>query len=299
MDFLCYLHPAWKPLIRPADPTRAWMDATPHAFAYRCLPLNIANAHGWEVLTPTGFSAYWRGGDRPDDVIIRPDPGMTDIARPVGLFGQATFTIHIQGLFRTPPGWNLMVGPSPNSAKDGVAALSGVIETDWSPYTFTMNWRFTRRNHWVRFEANEPICFLMPVQRDALERMEPKFVPLSANPDLERQFAAWSRSRDTFQADVKEKPPASTSDQWQKRYYRGLNMDDRQGVADHQAKLRLKAFADGAPAPESDQTDLDQAIIELVQAVKSGRQPDRTSLVSAGLSPAAADKIFQMADGLA
>jgi Family of unknown function (DUF6065) len=29
---------------------RAWMDATDQRFAYRCLPLNIANAHGWEIL---------------------------------------------------------------------------------------------------------------------------------------------------------------------------------------------------------------------------------------------------------
>jgi hypothetical protein len=28
------------------------MDASPEAFAYRCLPLNIANAHGWGILTP-------------------------------------------------------------------------------------------------------------------------------------------------------------------------------------------------------------------------------------------------------
>ena len=82
MDFLCYLHEAWQPLIRPAEPTRAWMDATPEAFAYRCLPLNIANAHGWEILTPFGFEAYWRGGAAPGDVIVRPDAGMPSMAAP-------------------------------------------------------------------------------------------------------------------------------------------------------------------------------------------------------------------------
>src|SRR5580704_15267055 len=213
MDFLCYLHEGWHPLIRPAEPTRAWMDASPDAFAYRCLPLNIANAHGWEVLTPAGFWAYWRGGGGTEDVIIRKDPDMPAFAAPVSLFGQATLTIHIQGLFRTPPGWNLMAGGSPNRAKDGVAPLSGVIETDWAPYTFTMNWRFTRRNHWVRFEAGEPICFIQPTQRDALERMNPKFVPLNDNPEAARQFAAWSQSRNQFQAKVAEKPPLANTDQ--------------------------------------------------------------------------------------
>ena len=88
MDFLCYLHEGWHPLIRPAEPTRPWMDATPEAFAYRCLPLNIANAHGWEILTPVGFEAYWRGGSSTADVIVRPDAGMPSSSAPVSLFGQ-------------------------------------------------------------------------------------------------------------------------------------------------------------------------------------------------------------------
>jgi hypothetical protein len=304
VDFLCYLHDAWKPLIRPAEPTRAWMDATSEAFAYRCLPLNIANAHGWEILTPVGFAAYWRGGDRVEDVIIRPDAGMPEISAPVPLFGQATFTIHIQGLFRTPPGWNLMVGGSPNSAKDGVAPLSGVIETDWSPYTFTMNWRFTRRNHWVRFEANEPICFIQPVQRAALERMDPKLVPLSANPDLLRQFDAWSASRSAFQSQVAKEPPKTASDQWQKRYYRGLDMDDRQGIADHHSKLRLKPFVPGHAAPSKsndervriDAKKLETAMTALIQAVRRNRTFDAKMLLDAGVPRPVADRIMRAAD---
>ena len=41
-------------------------------------------------------------------------------------------------------GWNTFVTGPMNGIKDGIAPLSGVIETDWSPYSFTMNWRFTR-----------------------------------------------------------------------------------------------------------------------------------------------------------
>jgi hypothetical protein len=300
MDFLCYLHEGWHPLIRPAEPTRPWMDATPEAFAYRCLPLNIANAHGWEILTPSGFEAYWRGGATTADVIIRSDAGMPLASAPVSLFGQATFTIHIQALFRTPPGWNLFAGGSPNSAKDGLAPLSGVIETDWSPYTFTMNWRFTRRNHWIRFEAGEPICFIQPTQRDALERMNPKFVALNDNPEAARQFAAWSKSRNSFQAKVAEKPPASTSEQWQKRYYRGLDMDDKPGVPDHRAKLRLSPFVHGVPEEAApivavDQDRLEQAIATLTASVRNGTGFDPGLLTSAGLPKVSADRIVRAA----
>jgi hypothetical protein len=304
MDFLCYLHEGWHPLIRPAEPTRPWMDRTPEAFAYRCLPLNIANAHGWEILTPVGFEAYWRGGSSTADVIVRSDAGMPSSSAPVSLFGQGTFTIHVQGLFRTPPGWNLLAGGSPNSAKDGVAPLSGVIETDWAPYTFTMNWRFTRRNHWVRFEAREPICFIQPAQRDALERMNPKFVPLSDNPDAARQFAAWSQSRNSFQAKVAEKPPSAPTDQWQKRYYRGLDMDDKPGVPDHQAKLRLKPFVQGVPEEAApplmvDPDRLEQAIVGVIASIRAGTDVEADVLTAAGLPRAMADRITRAAYALA
>lgn len=302
MDFLCYLHEGWQPLIRPAEPTRPWMDATPEAFAYRCLPLNIANAHGWEILTPVGFEAYWRGGATTADVIIRSDRGMPAASAPVSLFGQGTLTIHIQALFRTPPGWNLFAGGSPNSAKDGIAPLSGVIETDWSPYTFTMNWRFTRRNHWVRFEANEPICFIQPAQRDALERMNPKFVALNDNPEAARQFAAWSASRNSFQAQVAEKPPAANADQWQKRYYRGLDMDDKTAVPDHRAKLRLKPFVHAAPEDATPPGSIDPDRLERALAILATCVREETSfnvelLTAVGLPKATAQRIIQAAFG--
>jgi hypothetical protein len=305
MDFLCYLHPGWNPRIRPAEATRPWMDATPEAFAYRCLPLNIANAHGWEVQCPCDFDAYWNGGPLVGDVKVRVSPKVPEADRPVSLFGQATITFHIQGLFRTPPGWNLWVGGSPNTAKDGISPLNGVIETDWSPYTFTMNWRFTRRNHWVRFKAGDPICFLFPVQRDALERMEPKLVPIESNPELGAQFTAWTQSRNSFQAEVAKKPPSAPTDQWQKRYYRGLDMKNRAGTPDHHAKLRLKPFEPGTASPESptrldiEPAKLGVALRRVADGLRDGIPAERmvAYLTDAGLPPDVADQIVHAADG--
>src|SRR5580692_8143916 len=105
----------------------------------------------------------------------------------------AILTFHVEGLFRTPPGWNLWVGGSPNRPKDGIYPLTGIVETDWAPYTFTMNWRFTRPNHWVRFEAEEPICFVFPIQRGYLEEVTPRLMPMESDPEVLRQFAEWSR----------------------------------------------------------------------------------------------------------
>jgi len=248
VDLICYLHPGWEPLIRPAEASRDWMTATPDSFAYRCLPLNIANAHGWEILSPCAFEARWTGGTGTDQVDIRLSPGVKPDMAPVSLFGQGILTFHIAGLFRTPPGWNLWVGGSPNRPKEGVYPLTGIVETDWAPYTFTMNWRFVRRNHWVHFEAGEPVCFFFPVQRGYLQNVNPKFTPMESDPEVMRQFKEWGRSRDEFHARMARGASRSGSDTWQKNYYRGLDIDNRPGATDHSTKLRLKPFTDLRPA---------------------------------------------------
>lgn len=247
MELVCYLHPGWDPAIRPAEATRDWMDRTHDGFAYRCLPLNIANAHGWEVLSPCDFAATWRGGNELRDVVIMLPPDTPPALAPVSLFGFGVLTFHIFGIFRTPPGWNLWVGGSPNAAKDGLAPLTGIIETDWSPYTFTMNWRFTRPGHTVAFAKGEPICFIFPVERAAIERFQPRFAPMTEA--VMAQFKAWQASRDAFRLAMQQNPNVAKADSWQKRYYRGLDMDDRQAVPDHRVRLRLPPFAAaGTPA---------------------------------------------------
>ncbi len=254
MEFTCYLHPAWKPLIRPAGVKRDWMEAATEAFPHRCLPLNIANAHGWEVATPCGVEASWNGGALPGDVTVRVDEGADPITAPVAIFGQGVLTFHVMGIFRTPPGWNLWIGGPPNQPKDAIAPLSGIVETDWSPFTFTMNWRFTRAGQIVRFEPNETFATIFPTERGAVEQFEPRFAPLASDPELERQFHAWSAARDAFHLRMQRKPPANPADKWQKHYYRGVDIEGRAHIADHKPKLRVKTFGDGPSAPPAQAT---------------------------------------------
>ena len=75
MDLICFVHPSWT-AAHPAGAGQAPVDDR-HAesFAYRCLPLNIANAHGWELLNPCAFDAAERQPPptRPDQP-TRKDP---------------------------------------------------------------------------------------------------------------------------------------------------------------------------------------------------------------------------------
>lgn len=243
-ELTCYLHPGWAPRIRPAAPAREWMDETPERFAYRCLPLAIANSHGWEIGSPCGFAARWDGGVGVKAIEIQVDAGVEPHRMPVSLFGEGTITFHVEGLFRTSPGWNLWVSGPPNAAKDGIVPLSGVIETDWSPYTFTMNWRFTRPHHWIRFDADEAFAFFFPVQRGVVEAVKPRFLPIGDAPDLAEAFTEWSAARTAFQEEVQRKQPSAPADKWQKLYYRGAMPNGERAAADHEAKLRSCPFRD-------------------------------------------------------
>lgn len=242
MDLICYKYDGWQPRIRAGSPRRRWMDETSERYAYRCLPLTIANSHGWELLSPVSFEAKWDGGEHMDSVEIRMDPGFAEHLKPVSLFGYGTITWHVEAIFRTPPGWNLFVSGPPNRQKDAIQPLGGIIETDWSPYTFTMNWRFTRADQWVRFEENEPIAFFFPVERGRAERFTPRIERLEDKPELRAAFEKWSESRNAFQKWVMEANPEAPADKWQKLYFRGLDSDGSPGPADHQSKLRLSPF---------------------------------------------------------
>lgn len=226
--------------LRPAPAERDWMDATDRRFAYRCLPLNIANAHGWEILCPAGFEAVWDGGTAKEAITIFPDPGT--VAPALGHFGYGVLTFHVPCVFETDPGMDLFVTGPLNRPKDAIAPLTGVVETDWAPYTFTMNWAFTRAGQRVRFEEGEPFCHLFPVARGALEAVEPRQMPLSATPELQERHRQWSESRLAFNADLAQRTGRGPDD-WQKTYFRGQHPTGEPGaVAGHRSKLRLKPF---------------------------------------------------------
>jgi hypothetical protein len=240
VKLICYPTSGEPPKIRPAMTERGWMDATPQSFAYRCLPLTIANTHGWEILTPCTFAAVWSGGKELEAIRIK-TAGPAHLA-PISHFGSGVLTFHVTALFRTEPGINLWVTGPVNRPKDGIAPLSGVIETDWAPYTFTMNWLFTRPGQSVRFQEGEPFCFFFPLMRDMVESVEPEIRDLASDPDVASEHRAWSEGRAGFNRDLETPGSAASAAKWEKAYYRGLRPDGTDGSDDHRIKLRLRPF---------------------------------------------------------
>lgn len=229
--------PAAELMAAPID--RRWMDEAPHRFPYRCLPLAIANQCGWVLTCPASFSVYWYGGQLTSDLEVRfdgpPDSGV------LSHFGSGVLTFTVPYLFRTPKGVNLWAKGPANWPKDGIQALEGVIETDWSPATFTMNWKMTRTNEWVRFEKGEPYCMLVPVPRGLAEAVAPRITPLTANPELEKQYQTWEAGRRGFLQGLKSLDPDTVKRGWQKDYFQGKTPEG-DAVEGHQTRLRIRDF---------------------------------------------------------
>jgi hypothetical protein len=230
--------PTPRMTLHAAPIEREWMEGTPQRFAYRCLPLNIANQNGWVLGCPTAFRAYWYGGQLATDVELRfdgpPDPGI------LSHFGAGTVTFSLPYLFRTPPGVNLWVKGMSNHIKDGIQPLEGVVEADWPASTFTMNWKFTRPNEWVAFAAGEPVCMIVPIPRGFSETLAPRVEPLAGNPELHRRYLEWEASRSGFLKGLKTNDPEAVKQGWQKDYFQGKTADG--GFDGHQTRLHLKEF---------------------------------------------------------
>jgi hypothetical protein len=243
MKLTCYALKPNPPVIRPAPTTRTWMDKVNENHAYRCLPLNIANSHGWEILSPCAFEATWTGAWTPQAITLQALDGYPDLPQfAVSHFSYGIITFHLGYLFRTDPGWDLFASGSFNEPKDGIAPLTGVIETDWLPYPFTMNWKMTRRGS-VRFDKDEPVCMIFPVAHGAMVDLVPEIVDLDSDPEMKQQTMDWKERRDEFMRKLNARDPKTVKDGWQRDYFLG-KMPDGSSPAQHLSKLRLAAPVD-------------------------------------------------------
>ena len=204
--------------IRPARVERKWMDDAEGKFPYRCLPLVVANQYGWEILSTHHIRARWDGTSSPEGLVIENLCG-DGLLHAHSHFGQGVITFQIPFLFRTPDGWNLMVRGPINNPKDGIAALDGIVETDWSHATFTMNWRFTRACT-VEFVVGESICHFFPIPRGVLEEFRSEFRMLESDQGLDDKFQEWSDGRDWFLWALGKRKPKVVAQGWQKEYLR-------------------------------------------------------------------------------
>ncbi|WP_232064896.1 DUF6065 family protein [Mycobacterium cookii] len=258
---IAFITGADAPQIEPAPISRTWMSTmseTRMGWPNRCLPMLMANQSGWELRNPCAFTATWFGPDNDVDVLITPDNRDPDQFLPLSHFGNGILTWRLPLLFRTPPGYNLLVRGPANYPKDAACPLEGVVETDWASASFSMSWKLTRKLMPVRFEVDEPICMIVPQRRAELEEFAPEFRHIESDQDLQRKHEVFLRSRDAAkQIEQVARVAAGEQVEWQGHYTRGEHADGEAGIAEHQTRRHLHSFG----WPQSDKPSPDQSLV--------------------------------------
>lgn len=234
--------------IRPARPTRQWMDRTPNRYAYRCIPLGAANTMGWEILNPVACEFYWSGmTDHRRMHVWTPRP---DHWAPHSHFGSGVITWQLPFLFRTPPDYGLAITGPANHDKAGIVPLDGFVRTDWLPYPFTMNWRITEARTTIRFEEGEAIGRIFPYPLGVLDEFRIEARSLKEDPALHARFQEWIKTRrEGYESRSRaEEELAKTGKMpdfnvlWPRRYTRGTGSDAAE--REHQTVFRVKEIED-------------------------------------------------------
>ena len=224
-----------------ADWQRDWMDVTPSRFAYRCLPVTIANQTGLWVKNPVGFTATWRGSERPGSIDFQFEESAEIWTRWISNeFGAGIITWNSPFLFRTKPaGSRLLVFGPANSFKNNVHPLTAILESDWMTMSFTMNWKIMRPGDPVRFEAGEPLFQTIPLLNNPCADIEDALVTykkLDDDPDLSRSYREWDQSRKRFRE--QSKAGELKPDEWQRDYFLGRDAAGRPSAPLHMTKVK-------------------------------------------------------------
>jgi len=235
----CFKLTPHAPELRPARGRRDWMDSAQDRVPYRCLPLVMANSSGWELRLPCDIGIEWNGkADKRAIRISGYDPHWPVFSNVTSHFGYGIVTFQTSYLFRTPPGWAVWAMGPPNEPKEGIAPLTGLIETDWLPFSFTMNWKFTRPGV-VEFRKDEVFCFITLVEHRRLEAVEPVIRSLDSDPALRDEYNAWARSRAEFNEKLDTRDPDAMRQSWQRFYTRGESASGASAPEGHATRRRL------------------------------------------------------------
>lgn len=210
---------------------RQWMDETRDDYAYRCLPLNIANQNGWAIYPKSQISFIWNGLNGREAIQLL--EGSELVA--ASWFGYGIITFGMPFLIRLEKGYSLYITGAPNHHIKGVQPCTGIFEADWAPYTFTMNWRIMQPNYKVTFTPDDPLCFFFPIQRDLVEKTETVFSDYEDLDDYTKSMVV------KFVEDREEFNSKSPLD-WQKHYFQGKYPDGNKCPVDHKTKIKAQKF---------------------------------------------------------
>lgn len=213
---LFVIYPQIPVNIRPALKTRDWMPAN----ALRCLPVQIANQYGYEILCNEDMFIYWNGGPNYEDIT-------SESKYVVSNSGNGFFSIHTNLVVRTPPGVNLWVQGPINGIQEA-KPITAIIESDWNISQLSMNYKIMHVGQTVYFKQDEPFCTIFPIQRKYEENFKLTMEPLGNN---QTEYDNFMKQRESF---------ISSNGHRENQYRRGLYHNGEACPVDHQVRLTHK-----------------------------------------------------------
>lgn len=241
LEIQCYrlTDEGWE--IEPASSRREWMSET-KGHAHKCLPLLAASQMGWIIRNPSDFSVIWNGNSESSatKIIIEDEKFSNNI---VSHFGNGIFTFQLPYLFRTSQEIGLFVRGATNFWVNNAYPLDGFVETNWSNYSFTMNWKITLPNKVATFKKGDPICMLIPYPIRLLENIKISYKSFNEAPDRTKEiYKKWNKYRDDFNSNPNRSPK-----DWQKDYFHGKKCPfsgfEKDNIGEpHRTKFNLPRF---------------------------------------------------------
>jgi hypothetical protein len=218
--------------IKPSKTTRKWMDESINRHPYRCLPMLVANSYGWDLISKSEFTAEWNGGQYPKDVIITKESGT---CFPTSHFGEGTITWHTGFLFRTEYPYGVFVTGSQNEPVKNITCLSGIVETHWLSFPFTLNWKFTTPSK-IKVNIGDVISQLMPIKLDMFDHVEAEIKSIDNDPELKKEYEELCKHRSEFNS-----KPDRKKEEWQKNYFQGTKLSG-ESEEFHFTKIKVPSF---------------------------------------------------------
>jgi len=209
----------------PLPAKRQWMNDTQESYAYRCVPLTVANTYGWAVINPNDFTAEWNGNDSFNSVTVKFEDGVHGYAS--SHFGSGILTIHVDFIIKTEENISIFVRGTPNMIANDITPLDGLIETDWLPFTFTFNFKFNKPGV-AHFKAGDPLFSFFPVERGFIESFEVSEQDIRQDLALHSEYEAYSASRQNYLQ--------NNDGNFQKYYAKGMSPTKTYDIKNHQKK---------------------------------------------------------------
>jgi Family of unknown function (DUF6065) len=229
-----YLYDNPACLIKNSEVKRTWMDQSSNRFAYRCLPLSIANQTSWDVICPSSIKAIWQGDKSVNGVDVQYlDDHQFKYAS--SIFGEGVLTFHVDFVITSSENTSLLVKGPANHFKKHLSPLEAIVETHWLPFTFTYNWIFNEPGE-VVFEKGEPMFSFFPINLDYVESFSTEVDYIVNDPEFKEAYNSYCNSRSNFISSTR------SGDDWQKYYMQGISPANPTPNKNHKSRVILNKF---------------------------------------------------------